>query len=96
MRNPLVVVGREHCHPDVLAHFAGCPQYERRRRLAFALHEFGKREFGVLPISDRDALSRQVASVRTGSPDPDGQLGPGIRIARRDLDPACAPTVRPH
>lgn len=95
MRNPLLVVRGEDGPPDVLAHFERRPQYERRRRLAVELREFGTREFGVVLGSDRDTLSREVASIRAGSPDGDGQLGPGIRIARRDFDPACAPTVRP-
>ena len=94
MRNPLLVVRGEDGPPGVLAHFEGRPQYERRRRLAVALREFGTRAFGVVMVSDRDTLSREVASIRAGSPDRDGQLGPGIRLIRRDLDRACMPTVR--
>ncbi|HWN50187.1 MAG TPA: hypothetical protein VNO18_10230, partial [Xanthobacteraceae bacterium] len=50
----------------------------------------------VVLISDRNALSPQLASMRTRDPDRNGHLGPGIYLARRDLDRASALTVRPN
>jgi hypothetical protein len=76
VRNPLLVLSGEDGPPDVHAHFEGRPQDERRRRLAVELREFGTRDFGVVLVSDRDTLSREVTSIRAGSPDRDGQLGP--------------------
>src|SRR3954470_1211789 len=57
--------------------------------------EFGARKFGVILISDGDLLSAQVASVRAGDAAGHRQLGSRIYLARRDLDGAGAPTVRP-
>ena len=73
------------------------PHDERARnvRLTVELCEYGSRQLGVVLISDRNALSAEVASMRAGDPGRNSELRPGIDLARRDLDRARALTVFP-
>src|ERR1700719_1252741 len=98
MQNPVLLLSGEHGAVDMLAHLVRCPQYERARniRRAFELSEFDNRELNVVLASDRNALSREVASTRARNPDRNGQLRPGIYPARSDLDRARALTVLPN
>src|SRR5712691_4757552 len=79
MQNPVLLLGSKHGPVAMLAHFKRRPQYERARdvRLAVERREFDTRQLGVVLISDPDALSPQVASVRAGDPGGHGQFGPG-------------------
>ena len=98
MQNPVIFLGGEDGPIDMLAHLKRCPQYERARSAGLAVErrEFGTRELGVVLMSDRNALSPQVASIEASDPDRNCQLGAGIDLARRDLDRARALTVRPN
>ncbi len=98
MRNPVLLVSGEDGPVDMLARFERRPQHQCARNVspAVQLHEFAAHQLGAVLISDRNALSPQVASVRARDKGPQRQLGPGIDLARGSLDRACALTVRPN
>ena len=81
---------------DVFADSKRPSQRERARnvRLAVKFRKLGTRKLNVVLIPDRNAVSPQVAAIRAGDLDRNGQLGAGIDLARRDLYRARAPTVR--
>ena len=96
MEDPVLLPGGEDSSVDMLARFERRPQYKCARdvRLAVALREFGNRQLSAILISDRNTLSAEVAAIRARDAGPNDQLGPGIDLARRDLDRARALTVR--
>src|SRR5262245_56929324 len=98
MCDPILFVRGEHDPVDMLAHFERRPQdqWAHDINLSVELLEFGTRQLDAVLISDRNALSRQVASMRARGEGPYGQLGPGVDLVLRDLDCTCALIVRPN
>src|SRR5262249_5794567 len=86
MADAVRLVHGEHGAPDMRA--------DLERRLQREIAELAGGELGAILAPNRDGLSSQVASMRTMSLHDHGQLGPGIDLARRDLNRAAVLTMR--